>query len=355
MIALTSQDIAQVAKSLGKAHLSGQNWICLCPAHDDRTPSLSIALSQDGKLLLHCYAGCSFEEILQELHDKKLLYNSNGYQNTYFGYSTKAPKQPKPPKVGHSSQSPASKVHLKLSKVPSHGEPQPPVDNPSLLRLWALSRPSVNTIVERYLHSRGLTGSISPIIRYLPDCLHTPTQTQWPCMVGAIIWWPDRLIGIHRTYLKPDGSGKAPVEPNKMMLGQLRGGSVPLNKVQETLIISEGIETALSVAVAASPNVSVWAALSATNMPHLILPPVPLAQTIIIAADPDEAGIRAAHSSAQKWADEGRLVKIAVPPSKKDFNDILQEAPYDPNPSQRNSGISGRIQDRTPTTLASRP
>jgi phage/plasmid primase-like uncharacterized protein len=172
-------------------------------------------------------------------------------------------------------------------------------------------------------------------------------------MVGAITCWPGRFIGLHRTYLKPDGSGKAPVEPNKMMLGQLRGGSVPLSPIRETLIISEGIETALSVALAASPDVSVWAALSATNMPHLILPPLPFAQTIIIAADPDKAGVKAAYLSARKWADEGRLVKIAVPPSTKDFNDILQEAPYDPNPSQRHSGISGRIQSRTSPALAS--
>ena len=35
-------------------------------------------------------------------------------------------------------------------------------------------------------------------------------------------------VAIHRTFLAPDGHGKAPVEPNKMMLGPTRGGVVRL-------------------------------------------------------------------------------------------------------------------------------
>ncbi len=38
-----------------------------CPAHDDRLPSLSLANGHDGRLLLYCYAGCSFREIIQAL------------------------------------------------------------------------------------------------------------------------------------------------------------------------------------------------------------------------------------------------------------------------------------------------
>src|SRR3990167_4047918 len=115
MIDLTFEDIARIAKSLGKAHPSGQNWTCLCPAHDDRTPSLSIALGQGGQLLLYCYAGCSFDDILQKLHDKKLLCNLNDYPYI-------PPKPPKASKVSLFCQSPASKVHLKLSKVRSRDE-----------------------------------------------------------------------------------------------------------------------------------------------------------------------------------------------------------------------------------------
>lgn len=35
-----------------------------CPAHDDRGPSLSIKDNGDGRLLLHCFAGCETEDVL---------------------------------------------------------------------------------------------------------------------------------------------------------------------------------------------------------------------------------------------------------------------------------------------------
>lgn len=39
-------------------------WIARCPAHDDRGPSLSVRELDDGRVLLHDFAGCSVAEIL---------------------------------------------------------------------------------------------------------------------------------------------------------------------------------------------------------------------------------------------------------------------------------------------------
>ena len=39
-----------------------------CPAHRDRSPSLSIAEGRDGRILLHCFAGCSTDAILAALN-----------------------------------------------------------------------------------------------------------------------------------------------------------------------------------------------------------------------------------------------------------------------------------------------
>ena len=47
-----------------KARSCGNGYIDECPAHEDRTPSLSISEGEDGKILLHCFAGCGFEEII---------------------------------------------------------------------------------------------------------------------------------------------------------------------------------------------------------------------------------------------------------------------------------------------------
>ncbi len=42
-------------------------WMARCPAHDDQTPSLSISESDDGKVLLHCHAGCKVAMIVTAL------------------------------------------------------------------------------------------------------------------------------------------------------------------------------------------------------------------------------------------------------------------------------------------------
>jgi hypothetical protein len=62
---------AEVSKALGGKKGCGGNFICRCPGpmhkHGDRNPSLSVKDGRDGKLLLYCFAGCSFEEIVAAL------------------------------------------------------------------------------------------------------------------------------------------------------------------------------------------------------------------------------------------------------------------------------------------------
>src|SRR5688500_14797757 len=38
-------------------------WVACCPAHEDRSPSLAVKEAQDGRILIHCFAGCSFEAV----------------------------------------------------------------------------------------------------------------------------------------------------------------------------------------------------------------------------------------------------------------------------------------------------
>ncbi len=55
-------------------------YMALCPAHNDKKPSLSVGLSENKKqILLHCYAGCSAEDILNAVGlKKKDLYDNKG-------------------------------------------------------------------------------------------------------------------------------------------------------------------------------------------------------------------------------------------------------------------------------------
>lgn len=43
---------------------AGNGWACRCPAHDDRSPSLSIGTGNDGRALAKCHAGCETADVL---------------------------------------------------------------------------------------------------------------------------------------------------------------------------------------------------------------------------------------------------------------------------------------------------
>ena len=59
-----------IARAL-KARHSGTGWMAKCPAHDDNNPSLSIR-EVDGKVLLHCHAGCGQRAVIDALKAKDL-------------------------------------------------------------------------------------------------------------------------------------------------------------------------------------------------------------------------------------------------------------------------------------------
>ncbi|MFI5168078.1 MAG: AAA family ATPase [Thermoanaerobaculales bacterium] len=53
-----------VLAKLPDARKSGAEWIARCPAHDDKSPSLAIREGSDGRVLLHCHAGCRLDAVL---------------------------------------------------------------------------------------------------------------------------------------------------------------------------------------------------------------------------------------------------------------------------------------------------
>lgn len=69
---LSDRKAADVAKRLsrsgvGRSKPSSGGWLAPCPAHDDRSPSLSLVNSTDGRLLWHCFAGCASEDVRRAL------------------------------------------------------------------------------------------------------------------------------------------------------------------------------------------------------------------------------------------------------------------------------------------------
>lgn len=67
-------------------------WLARCPAHEDRTPSLSIRETEGGTILLRCFAGCGAVEVVQavglELRD---LFPPKLPDPNYTGKRTRRP------------------------------------------------------------------------------------------------------------------------------------------------------------------------------------------------------------------------------------------------------------------------
>lgn len=141
-------------------------------------------------------------------------------------------------------------------------------------------------------------------------------------MVSAVQLGGD-LIAEHRTYLSADGR-KADVASPKSTLGPIRGGAVRLSGRAPTLVVAEGIETALSVRDAlADRGVAVWAALNAGNLSRIELPE--WVKEIVVAADNDPVGRNAADHLARRCGDRGLPCRAMLPPAPfKDWNDVAQ-------------------------------
>ena len=62
------KSIDELLGVLDKVHPCGSGrWSARCPAHDDRSPSLSLKIGEDGRVLLYCFAGCSVQAVCAAL------------------------------------------------------------------------------------------------------------------------------------------------------------------------------------------------------------------------------------------------------------------------------------------------
>lgn len=61
---MTIDQFIQHLSERGRASKTCSGWSCCCPAHEDHTPSLSVSEGNDGRVLLHCFAGCASEAVV---------------------------------------------------------------------------------------------------------------------------------------------------------------------------------------------------------------------------------------------------------------------------------------------------
>ena len=280
-----------IAKALG-GRKAGSGWTARCPAHDDRTPSLSIRDADDNKVLVRCHAGCDQECVIMALRTRGLWAEKRPHSLLRMTRRTPIERKNDQDDIRRSE---------------------------AALTIWKSAQPAQGTLVETYLALRGIDLPPPAALRFHAGLKH-PSGGIWPTMVALVTNGADgTLVAIHRTYLARDGRGKAPIDPQKMMLGPCRGGAVRLAEPGDVLMVGEGIETCLAAMQASSHPV--WAALSTSGLRSLDLPTN--VRDVIVLADGDKAGEAAARDCAWRWKREGRRVRIARPPQGMDFNDML--------------------------------
>lgn len=283
-----------IAAALGGAYKSGRWWRCCCPVHNSTGPALAICDRPSSGLTIKCHGGCSRQSVVSELRRRGLMPDK----------SSTGGAAPDPESAERQRRKAEQDLARRIAAAGS---------------IWRETIPP-NHILETYLGSRIILGRIPETIRLHPSFGHREGNARRPAMVGVVEHATEGRVAIHATYLAIDGSAKACLTPNKRTIGPASGGAVRLAPIAATVAVTEGIETGLSYQEAT--GVPTWAALSAGGIRRLLMPKE--VSHIIIAADPDPAGIMAAQSAAMKWLAEGRKVSICRPPLGLDFNDMAR-------------------------------
>jgi putative DNA primase/helicase len=226
-----------IAKALAGRKGSG-GWMARCPAHDDREPSLSICDGSDGKVLVRCHAGCEQAQMIAALRSLG-LWRYDGERRRQF--TRHAPRT--------AANDPADRDDAKRTQV--------------ALAIWQAATSATGTLVGTYFISRGLHIAPPATVRFHAGLTH-PSGRNWPAMIALVTRGvDDKPIAITRTFLARDGASKAPVDPERMILGPCRGGAVRLAEPREAVMVGEGIETCLAAMEATGRPA--WAALSASG------------------------------------------------------------------------------------------
>jgi putative DNA primase/helicase len=277
-------DAAMSAQDIGialKGRRNGNGWLvsCPCPNHGkgrgDRSPSLSVSDGDDGRLLLRCFAGCGFLDILDELKLRGLI---DGVQ-------------PEP------SRRFTPSVHRLVELGPDVGA----------LAIWEATVEAHETVVDEYLNRRGIYLR-PPMLRCRLDRRSMVAGMQAP---------DGKVIAIQQTWLTNEGEKAA---GKRLTTGNLGAGAVRLGAVGRSMGLAEGVETALSAMQ--MTGMSVWASLGASRLHNIEMPPE--VEEVHVFVDNDEPGRTAAKRTADVHTDIGRRVYLRSPPDQcGDWNDFL--------------------------------
>jgi hypothetical protein len=197
-------------------------------------------------------------------------------------------------------------------------------------RLWKASKPTPGTLAQRYLAGRGLTVPIgADALRFHPRCYYRASEDDapdvpgaWPAMIAAVTDLGGTVTGVHRTWLTPDGSDKAPVAWPRRAMGELLGHGVRFGRADAVMAAGEGIESVASLRQI-MPEMPMIAGLSAAHLAAIVFPAA--LRRLYVAHDDDAAGRGALATLTERGLAAG--IEVApLSPLLGDANDDLRIA-----------------------------
>ena len=260
--------------------------MCRCPAHADKSASLSIRVG-DRAVLFHCFAGCTTDEIFAALRTAKIAVSPDHDPGQRRG---------------------GAGDYNKLAQS-----------------IWRYAQPFEASLAEIYLRSRAIlpTGIKA---RFDAKSQFGPGEAKAfaPALIVPIED-DTGVIAIHRTFLSPDGRGKAKIDEPKRMLGNPGGGAVRWGGIPADgiLRLAEGVEEAASVMNMLEPGTFVWPALGIERYQAITIPES-IKQVVIYSQHGAEAE-RAIERATPHLTANGRGLLVKPPPHAGDWNDLLRE------------------------------
>lgn len=277
---------ADLVKRLGGTW-AANGAMCRCPAHDDRSPSLSVRAGEQA-LLFKCFAGCDTLDVIRAIRRLNRNIPLSGLSAT------------SPPQISLSPQWLQQRA----------------------LDLWDSAHPLIGTPVQNYLRRRSISV-LSPALRFHPRTpLGRGKQAVFRPALIAAIHERSRFVAIQRTFLDSQEPRRARDLANpRRMLGRPGHGAVMLAPANDTLGLAEGIETAMSAILLL--DIPVWATLGNERLAHVVIPDT--VTRLILLPDNDRGGQIGAAKAVEAYSMPGRMIEVLRPlHGYNDWNDLIR-------------------------------
>lgn len=288
---ITQEGLQAIARELSSRYgqspkrLSDGGYQVNCPGHDDGHPSCSLHV-RDGKLLVHCHAGCSQDIVYAKIKELYPQYFGNGKKTLTWQIAWEKNSRP------------ADTETLQRYFMDGRGIP--------------LSKAVLN-ILKKTLKINEFKGTFSLLapISKSPGNSHTGTL---------------------QTYLKKEGFRYVKAKSTQFTDGsKAKGSAYWIDTGSNILVIAEGLETGLSF-LSVVPGISLAVVGSASILPTLDIPNRFTEVNILVDCDlQDKTGQLAAIKAAKRYQKAGKSVYLVTPTrdtfsekpaKKKDFNDL---------------------------------